>query len=155
MPSFPTAKGKTERNARNTCVRSVRSSIAGKACLKIIKNFDIQLYIDQCVTDVRVSIITENENMLKIIKFEFSYVQRGWIIAAVTFLVFGHITVFAISLMFVFVFCLQTARSRQITLTQCPWYLFKWLNIMFIVGSHLTSQPHQHRPSFQRDWKRL
>ena len=77
MPSFPTAKGKTERNARNTCVRSVRSSIAGKACLKIIKNFDIQLYIDQCVTDVRVSIITENENMLKIIKFEFSYVQRG------------------------------------------------------------------------------
>ena len=66
MPSFPTPTGKTESNARNTCVRSIRSSAAGKACLKIIKNFDIQLYIDQCVTDVRVSMTTENENMPKV-----------------------------------------------------------------------------------------
>ena len=66
MPSFPTAKGKTARNARNTCTRSVGNSVIGKACLKIIKNSDIQLYIDQCVTDVRVSMNAENENMLKV-----------------------------------------------------------------------------------------
>ena len=68
MPSFPTLKGKTERNARNACISSIGNSAVGKACLKTIQNFDIQLYIDQCITDVRVSIIFTNENMPKAIK---------------------------------------------------------------------------------------
>ena len=68
MPSFPTLKGKTERNARNACISSIENSAVGKACLKTIENFDIQPYIDHCITDVRVSIIFINENILKVRK---------------------------------------------------------------------------------------
>ena len=80
MPSFPTPTGKTETNARNTCIRSVGNSVAGKACSKIIKNFDMKTFIDQCVTDVRVSMNTGNENMPKVRKKTLQTcldVQRG------------------------------------------------------------------------------
>ena len=53
--SFPTPTGKTEQDATKTCSNSIRASFIGKACLNTIKGFDIQDYIDQCVTDVRVS----------------------------------------------------------------------------------------------------
>ena len=53
--SFPTPEGKTEQNAIKTCKSSIRRSFIGKACLNTIEDFDIQDYIDQCVTDVRVS----------------------------------------------------------------------------------------------------
>ena len=66
MPSFPTLKGKSETNARNACIISIGNSAIGKACLKTIQNFDIQPYIDQCITDVRVSIIFTNENMPRV-----------------------------------------------------------------------------------------
>lgn len=54
--SFPTPKGKTEESVRNTCSESIQNSTVGKACLDIIKNFDIHNFINQCVIDVRVSI---------------------------------------------------------------------------------------------------
>ena len=54
--SFPTPKGKTEESVRKTCSESIQNSTVGKACLDIIKNFDIHNFINQCVIDVRVSI---------------------------------------------------------------------------------------------------
>ena len=62
--SFPTPEGKTEQNAIKTCNNNIRSSFIGKACLNTIKDFDIQDYIDQCVTDVRVSYMHIRSNSL-------------------------------------------------------------------------------------------
>ena len=53
--SFPTPTGKAEQDAIKTCSNNIRGSFIGKACLNTIEGFDIQDYIDQCVTDVRVS----------------------------------------------------------------------------------------------------
>ena len=62
--SFPTPEGKTEQDAIKTCNNNIRSSFIGKACLNTIKDFDIQDYIDQCVTDVRVSYMHIRSNSL-------------------------------------------------------------------------------------------
>lgn len=55
QPTFPTATGKTEESAQNTCNKTIRNTFAGRTCMKTIKNFDIQEYINQCVFDVCVS----------------------------------------------------------------------------------------------------
>ena len=65
---FPTPKGKTEENVRDTCSETIQNSTVGKACLDIIKNFDIHNFIDQCVIDVRVSIKC---SLLQVLNFSY------------------------------------------------------------------------------------
>ena len=62
--SFPTPEGKTEQDAMKTCNSNIRGSFIGKACLNTIKGFDIQDYIHQCITDVRVSFMHIRSNSL-------------------------------------------------------------------------------------------
>lgn len=54
---FPTATGKTEESAKKICSKTIRNSLMGKSCIDTIQHFNIQSFIDQCVIDVRVSLL--------------------------------------------------------------------------------------------------
>ena len=55
--TFPTTTGKTEKSAKKICNETIRNSLMGKSCIDTIKHFNIQSFIDQCVVDVRVSML--------------------------------------------------------------------------------------------------
>ena len=54
---FPTTLGKTEESAKKICNETIRNSLMGKSCIDTIEHFNIQNFVDQCVVDVRVSIL--------------------------------------------------------------------------------------------------
>ena len=56
IPNWPTKTGKTRLEVTNYCSNAIKNSQGGRICSKI-DFFDFQLYIVQCVSDIRVRFI--------------------------------------------------------------------------------------------------
>ena len=55
IPKWPTKTGKTMVEVTRNCNKTIMTSIAAKACKKI-ESFNFDLYVDQCIEDVKVTI---------------------------------------------------------------------------------------------------
>ena len=53
IPTWPTKSGKTNIEVKRQCNKTIMSSVVAKACKKI-ESFSFDVYIDQCIEDVKV-----------------------------------------------------------------------------------------------------
>ena len=53
IPQWPTATGKTLETVKQYCENAVMNSEPGKVC-KVIPDFDFDIYVAQCVEDIKV-----------------------------------------------------------------------------------------------------
>lgn len=58
ISAFPTKTGKTRAGTEHHCTKTLQESTVGKACISQIKGYNISGFVDQCVVDVQVGVMT-------------------------------------------------------------------------------------------------